>query len=101
MRSALKAATTIRIRKTKDPIASLWRRNFRRNSCHWERASTSTTLLGSWSAPSLRSVPIGGRSCGAGKPCSLRGVPGRSVIPDPWVEVAVEDVGDQVEHHDD
>src|SRR5688572_937280 len=97
-------------------MASLWRKNRRRASCHWDRASICSPC--SYTVPSCVGS-AGPCAAGAGvasftetasdsamgftfaSVCS----PGRrgvaSVITDPWVEPAVDDVCNQVEEDDD
>src|SRR5437870_5340205 len=81
-------------RPTVPIIASRWRRKRCRAYDHWLRALSSRP-----SAP----VVSWGRTAGIpstnGTGSRLTGVVG-SVIADPWVEEAVEDVGDQVEDDD-
>src|SRR5919204_6709011 len=90
----------IPIRTIRLPSASRWRMNRRRAYAHWLRASTSSpyVYVSSVGSPGIAgstdtSAPGGATRVVSGRP--------RSVIPDPRVEDAVEDVCDQVEgdHH--
>src|SRR5688572_2354370 len=74
--------------------------------CHWLRALTSTPDSYERSA-SWRRAPEPGSTEGTALPAGAveciipcRGAPG-SVIANPWIQIAVRDVGDQVEddHH--
>ncbi len=88
-------STVMRRRKASPSTAPLWLRNCRQTSRHWLWAGRTMPTSG---AAAEVARPASGTRARAGLSDGSRNE--ASVITDPGVEHPVEDVGDQVEEHD-